>query len=147
MTDFAASVMRYHSTALTLMVTLSRVMVSCCSAETVRFRLENDVQLLRVKPATCSLQETIFTNADGQILGKKPSPVGVMKGLKLEPGTNYYIGDFHGTMQVTGGYTIHQEWHIDSAYDRFVTTTEALKARYPAFADLPTLDVMTPASH
>ena len=31
--------MRYHSTALTLMVTLSRVMVSCCSADTVRVRM------------------------------------------------------------------------------------------------------------
>ena len=114
---------------------------------TVRFRLENDVQLLRVKPATCSLQETIFTNADGQILGKKPSPVGIMKGLKLEPGTSYYIGDFHGSQQITAGYTVHQEWRIDSAYDRYATTTEALKALYPAFSGLPTLDVMTPTSH
>ncbi len=39
MTALAASMTRYHSTALTLMVTLSRVMVSCCSAETVRVRM------------------------------------------------------------------------------------------------------------
>ena len=38
-TDFAASTMRYQSTAFTLMMTLSRVMVSCCSAETVRVRM------------------------------------------------------------------------------------------------------------
>src|ERR1700722_4241251 len=39
MTAFAASTIRYQRTALTLMVTLSRVMVSCCSAETVRVRM------------------------------------------------------------------------------------------------------------
>jgi len=38
-TDLAASVIRYQRTALTRMVTLSRVMVSCCSAETVRVRM------------------------------------------------------------------------------------------------------------
>ena len=31
--------MRYQSTAFTLIVTLSRVMVSCCSADTVRVRM------------------------------------------------------------------------------------------------------------
>ena len=39
MTDLAASTIRYHSTALTFTVTLSRVIVSCCSAETVRVRM------------------------------------------------------------------------------------------------------------
>src|SRR5882762_5973403 len=39
MTDFSASTIRYQSTPLTLMVTLSRVIVSCCSADTVRVRM------------------------------------------------------------------------------------------------------------
>src|ERR1700730_14733639 len=44
MTDLAASTIRYHSTALTLIVTLSRVMVSCCSAETVRVRISTETE-------------------------------------------------------------------------------------------------------
>jgi hypothetical protein len=39
MTDRAASTTRYQSTAFTLMVTLSRVIVSYCSASTVRMRM------------------------------------------------------------------------------------------------------------
>jgi hypothetical protein len=38
-TDFDASTTRNQSTALTFTVTLSRVMVSCCSAEIVRVRM------------------------------------------------------------------------------------------------------------
>ncbi len=48
-TALAASTMRYHSTALTLMVTLSRVMVSCCSAETVRVRISTADRALDAK--------------------------------------------------------------------------------------------------
>ena len=112
------------------------------SKYTVRFRLENDVQLLRVKPSTCSLDQTIFTNVDGQIIGRKPSTSGLMKGLKLQAGTTYYLGDFHGSLHVTGGATIHQEWRVDSASDEYWSTTTALKARYPAFSAFPTQDLM-----
>jgi hypothetical protein len=115
---------------------------------TVRFRREDDVQLLRVKPATCSLQETIYTDADGAIKGHKPSPTGVMKNLTLKPGVAYYIGDYHGMMKATTSYaTINMEWHINSARDRYATSTEALKARYPAFADVSSEDVMPPSSY
>ena len=112
------------------------------SSYTVRFRLENDVQLLRVKPSMCSLEQTIFTNVDGQIRGRRPSAAGGMKGLKLQAGTTYYLGDFHGSLQVTGGTTIHQEWRVDSASDQYGSTTAALKARYPTFSAFPTQDVM-----
>jgi hypothetical protein len=112
---------------------------------TVRFRREDDLQLLRVKPSTCSLQETIYTNADGNIKGHKPSPGGVMKGLVFKPGVAYYLGDYHGTMRTTIAYPgINMEWHIDSVRDRFATTTDALKERYPAFASVPSEDVMPP---
>lgn len=112
---------------------------------TVRFRLEREVQLLRVKPATCSLQETIYTDADGAIKGHKPSPNGVMKGLTFKPGVAYYLGDYHGTMKATVSYPgVAMEWRIDSVRNRFATTTDDLKQRYPAFANVPSEDVMPP---
>ena len=110
---------------------------------TVRFRLEGDVQLLRVKPSTCSLQETIYTDADGAIKGHKPSPGNVMKSMTLQAGTAYYLGDYHGTMRATVSYpSVNMEWHIDSVRDRFATTTDDLKQRYPAFTNVPSQDMM-----
>ncbi len=108
---------------------------------TVRFRVDNDVQLLRVKPSTCSLDEMIFTNQDGQVRGRKPSPPGAMKFMKLEAGNKYYVGDFHGAITFSA---TRQEWQVDSAHDRFATTTDALKLRFPAFADFPARDMMSP---
>lgn len=116
------------------------------SSYTVRFRIDGVVQLLRVKPSTCSLEQTIFTNGDGQIVGRKPNLSGVMKGIRLQSGAAYYLGDFLGSLHVSGGTMIHEQWRVDSARDAYNSSTGQLKLRYPAFADFPTLDV-TEAVH
>ena len=110
------------------------------SSYTIRFRIDGVVQLLRVKPSTCSLDQTIFTNGDGQIIGHKPNAAGLMKDLKLQAGTTYYLGDFLGSLHVTGGTMIHQEWRVESAKDEYRGAMVELKVRYPAFSDFPTQD-------
>lgn len=108
---------------------------------TLRFNLEQPLQVIKVSPANCTFVEVVFSNADGRLERTNPLPVADRRTLKIMPGKVYYLGDFEASAssQFNGGF-IHTEWHTNSVRDNFDATTRDLKAAYPALESLQAED-------
>lgn len=105
----------------------------------VRFSLEEPLQAIKVKPSTCSLAEFIYTNADGVIRSRKSSPEGLLKNIKIQPDTAYYLGDMHATSLFTSfGTSYTLSWKIDSITNNFTDTAANLKRKYGNLKHIPT---------
>ncbi|MDL2197482.1 hypothetical protein QQF45_00230 [Halopseudomonas aestusnigri] len=104
---------------------------------TIRFEREPLVQVFRFTPATCSLSEFIFTDADGFIRGRNRLEGELFKTVALESGMAYYLGDYTAKTTVIPLYSAARiEWEIDSVSDNFVDTSAELRARYPNISEV-----------
>jgi len=116
---------------------------SCSDGDkyTIRFSIDNPVEVIRIDPATCSMTEIIYTNGDGQILRRKAAPRDSMQNLVLVSGNAYYLGDFYASSQNAahfGGTTM--SWRINNARDDFKGTTAEMKSRFPNMVAIATTD-------
>ncbi|MES2682193.1 MAG: hypothetical protein V4650_01640 [Pseudomonadota bacterium] len=112
----------------------------------VRFSIEQPVQLIRVTPTSCSLMEIVYTNGDGQIRGRKPSPIGVLKDVSFQAGVANYLGDYFASSKTTSyGSTLRTSWGVDAVRNNYAATTFDMKTKYHAFANIVTQDKIGPA--
>jgi len=120
---------------------------------TIRFSLENRVQVFGANPGRCALEEVIFTDADGVIKARKYALGSPPDGFLLAPGTAYYLGDyfaestFNSTWKVL--YTqLNTSWQLTSADDNYDTTSAEMKRTFANLAGLSTEDrMLLPRKH
>lgn len=115
--------------------------IDCTSGEkyTVRFDNKNPLQVIRIVPATCSMTELVYTDADGFVRSRKPAPAGVMQSERFDAGKAYYLGDFAAKVGVSHSYnTIHTNWSMKKIADEYQKTTAEMKTSFPNMSAVPT---------
>ena len=106
---------------------------------TIRFEIEQPVQVIRLNPTTCSFKEVIFTDSDGVVASTKPAPPGLIDSVNATPGAAYYIGDYFAVSTSVPGYnSVQLAWEIKDARDNYPATTEAMMEIYPNMTFFPT---------
>ena len=104
----------------------------------VRFYRENPVHIIKVKPATCNINEIVYTDSDGNIKDRKALKGQALHNLILKPGTAYYLGDFSAMARITyGTHSNLTQWELSQPVNRFKQTTEALHELYPNTVGIP----------
>lgn len=99
---------------------------------TIRLDEKQPLQVIKVKPATCSFTQIIFTDGDRQIRHTREAPPGLMDQLNVEPGTAYYLGDYSAIWtSTTTFYGSVSGWKITEASSHYDVTTADMKALYP----------------
>jgi hypothetical protein len=119
--------------------------IKCASGETYTLRFSNDqaLQVVKIKPSTCSLAEFVYSDSDGNLKSRKKAPDGLMRDARFDAGKAYYLGDFYAeTTTPVAGNTIHRNWNVKNVRDDYRNTSTALKAAYPNLAGVPTEDRM-----
>jgi hypothetical protein len=119
--------------------------IKCASGQTysLRFSADEALQVVKIVPSTCSLAEFIYTNSDGQIRSRKNAPATLMHDAQFDAGMAYYLGDFYAeTTTTTIGNTIQRNWNVKNVRNDYRNTSNAMKARYPGLAEVPTEDRM-----
>lgn len=113
----------------------------------LRFDRDKPVLAIKIKPASCSLTEIVYTNPDGQVTGRKPAPTGFsFKNLRFDAGRAYYMGDFDaGTSTTMNGTTVQQRWFIKSVRDNYALTTQDMRRDYPNLAQMSTANPLARA--
>jgi hypothetical protein len=109
----------------------------------LRFYKDNPVHVIKVSPATCSVNEIVFTGPDGNIQGRKPFTGSVLQGMTFEPGMAHYVGDFFAVFESgqTSYRTFHTTWRIRDAKNEYAATTSDLRTQYAGLAGVATTDV------
>lgn len=109
----------------------------------IRFFVDKPVHVIKMKPATCSAVELVFSNVDGQVMGRKPFTGTAMQKMDLKGGQAYYVGDFFAVTEThAAGYNrVQSNWRIRDARSDFDTTTREMQEQYPGAAAVPTVDL------
>jgi hypothetical protein len=109
----------------------------------LRFFVEKPVHVIQVSPSTCSVTETVYTNVDGQIMGKKPFEGTALQNMEFKPGMAYYVGDFFATsdVRVSGYNRVQSSWRIRDIKLDFDATTTEMRTEYPGLAGMATADM------
>jgi len=121
--------------------------IKCANGDayTLRFSNADDsaLQVIKIKPSTCSLAEFVYSNADGQVRSRKPAPQRLMHDTTFDAGKAYYLGDFYAATTTTvSGTMIYRNWNVKTIKNDYANTSNALKATYPNLAAMPTEDRM-----
>jgi hypothetical protein len=104
----------------------------------LRFDRENPVLAIKIKPATCSWKEIVYSDADGVVKLRKPAPPDVFKAVVLQGGYSYYMGDFYAAVSSTVSVgMVHTEWHINAVRENYEITTQDMQEAYPNLRALP----------
>lgn len=109
----------------------------------VRFFIDKPVHVIKVSPATCSVTETVYSNADGQVMGRKPFSGTALQGMVFKPGVAHYVGDFFATSDThMAGYNrVQSSWRIRDMKLDYDATTADMRAQYPGLANVVTADL------
>ncbi len=116
-------------------------------AYTIRFSLEKRVQVIAAYPARCALEELVFTDVDGVVMGSnyvKGNPPG---GFVLAAGTAYYLGDYFAESTIKKSRRVivtmlRMNWQLTSADDNYELTSAEMKRTFANLAGLPTQNKM-----
>lgn len=119
------------------------------SSYLLRFHNSQPVHVIRVKPATCSVNEMVFSDVDGKVRGRKPFLGQAMQKMEFKGGQAHYLGDFFAVAgtQATG-LRVHSSWRVRDFKQDYDKTTAEMRTAYPGIAALPTVDLslMAPGS-
>jgi hypothetical protein len=112
---------------------------------TIRFTNTREVQVIKIRPSHCSLQELIYTDGDGYIHSRKAPPPSWVRGEQFSAGRAYYLGDYFGKAEYSVERTaFFQErkwsWLMDPVDDNYPSTTEEMKRTFVHLASLSTED-------
>ena len=114
----------------------------------LRFSNQSPLQVVRVSPSVCQMDEIIYTDAGGNTQARKLAPFRLLENESLAAGGVYYVGDFfaHATTKhsfngVRGEY--QWDWRLTGVMDNYDKTTDQMKRRFPGFASPPTENRMT----
>lgn len=115
---------------------------------TIRFSNKDPLQVIKIKPGSCSMKEIVFTDADGTIKDRNEPNPEMMKPFTVEPDVAYYLGDFHAVMRTrsTGYNMIESIWSVDRVENLFDDRTIELKDRYKGLASVRAVNHMFGAS-
>lgn len=114
----------------------------------LRFDREDPIVVVKIRPATCSWSEIVYSDADGVVRSRKPAPPDVFKDIVLEGGYSYYLGDFHAQLRTSmDGIRPRTDWHIKAIPDNYEYTTEDMLEAYPKLKALPTENRMILRKH
>ena len=111
----------------------------------IAFSTKRDVQVLEVGPSSCALVEGVFTDQNGIVRHRQNVEPAKMLFHSYEAGKAYYLGDYFGrgifSMTMHSTYNeLFWSWAMDSADDRYESTTADMKATFRNLAALPTAD-------
>lgn len=141
---FAIRTVVNHSTKWSLDGHLSiGFSIKCLGGETyvIRFSEETSsrLQVIRIAPSSCSLEEILYTDLDGNVKSRKPAPKGMMHNVTFGPGKAYYLGDFFATASRFISYNKTDfRWEIASMQDEYASTSAEMKAAFPKLSGFPT---------
>ncbi|MFO1337011.1 MAG: hypothetical protein U1F53_02050 [Burkholderiaceae bacterium] len=109
----------------------------------IRFFIDKPVHVIKVSPATCSVTETVYSNADGQVMGRKPFGGTALQGMEFKPGVAHYLGDFFATSDThASGYNrVLSSWRLREVKNDYDATTSEMRAQYPGLAGTATADL------
>lgn len=106
---------------------------------TVRFVIDQPIQVFRLNPATCSFTEVIYTDSDGIIVDRKTAPKGVIESITTTPGAAYYIGDYKAVSKSTTSFnSVNTTWEVKEISNNYEATTSAMKYIFPHMTFMPT---------
>lgn len=110
---------------------------------TIRFSLENRVQVIPLSPARCALEEVVFTDADGVIKARRAVMGTPPGGFLLAAGTAYYLGDYFAESTFKSNWKVlytemNSSWQLTSADDNYDVTSAEMKRTFANLAGLAT---------
>jgi hypothetical protein len=113
---------------------------------TVRFSIENRVQVIQIKPSRCALVEVLGTDADGVVRMRRRPPRAWSHADNFTAGNAYYLGDFFATAVFSSEFKVlysdlHWSWDMEPVDDGFETTTADFRRAYKSLASLPIDDL------
>ncbi|HEY7376411.1 MAG TPA: hypothetical protein VIF57_29905 [Polyangia bacterium] len=120
---------------------------------TVRFVIEDRVQVIAVDPARCGLTEVVFTDGDGVIKARRPMIGRPPGGFVLTAGTAYYLGDFFAQAGMKVDWMLlYKErtfaWQMMAVEDNYEATSDRMQRTFTNLARLPTENrMMLPRKH
>jgi hypothetical protein len=122
----------------------------------IRFLKKTRVQVIKISPSRCALDEVVYTDQNDRVLQRSPPPAAWVRHEDFAAGRGYYLGDYvavgHYKAEPTGmrlgllGPGIPHEtwdWKMDWAFDdeyNYDETTAKMKRTYANLAPLPTED-------
>lgn len=109
---------------------------------TIRFEPNNEVQVVRIAPSTCSLAEFVYSDHGATQVTRKPAPDGLKRTVAFEAGKAYYLGDFQAETTQSGFPVVTRTWRLKSARNEYARTTAQMKIGYPNLSTLPTEERM-----
>ncbi|MGH8616758.1 MAG: hypothetical protein ACREUW_03640 [Burkholderiales bacterium] len=112
------------------------------SSYLLRFYNANPLHVIKVQPSTCSVTETVFSNADGIVRSRKPYTGSLLQNIELKAGTGYYVGDYFAVAGVySSGYGVTTTWRVVDAKANYTRTTSDMKTAYAGLKELRTEDL------
>jgi hypothetical protein len=113
------------------------------SSFTLGLRSAEDLQVVKVRPTTCSLAATYFTNDTG-IKTEKQYTGEFLQRLVFSAGQMHYVGNYKGTRetQLTGYNRFTTYWKITESRDEFEATTKDMQAKWSKLASLKKVNSM-----
>jgi hypothetical protein len=113
------------------------------SSYIIKFRKEDTLQVIPIKPSKCGISELVYTNIDGIVKNKKPFAQKFLQDVDLKPATAYYFGDYEGEASTSvGGGMINYRWRITSIKEKYAETTERIKTDFPKFSGIATENLL-----
>ena len=114
----------------------------------LRFSNRNALQVIRVAPSVCQIDEIIYTDASGSTLGRKATSFRLFENERLDPGGVYYVGDFFALATTKSSFNglrweTHLNWRMTGTTDSYDKTTDQLKRYFPNLAPAATDNRMT----
>lgn len=116
---------------------------------TIGFFVRTPLQFIKLTPAKCQVDEIVYTNASGDVVGRAMPPIRLLRNENLGRGGVYYVGDFFAkSFSKSVGTFLSPEtettWEIVSIRNNYAETTEELRRAFTNFASVPTEDRMPP---
>jgi hypothetical protein len=107
------------------------------------FSEKRDVQVIKVLPGRCAVDEVEFTDADGRVLGRIHPRRPASNNQDFAPGVAHYLGDFHASgnseSKFKGLYSeARWTWMVVPVHGQYELTTAEMRRTFPSVATAPT---------
>ena len=113
----------------------------------LRFDRDEPLQVIRIAPGVCAMNDIFFTDANGMVRGHKVLAAELRSPRRFEAGRVYYLGDYAGRSTYKyypktkwSGASADLGWKLTHAQHRFQDATRSLQIAYPGLAALPIED-------
>jgi hypothetical protein len=113
----------------------------------IPFSEERPVQVIKVHPGICQLDEILFTDGGGTVRGRQLVTFRLLGNEILQPGGVYYVGDFVATAASVSEHSLvyqksYSAWRLAARENNYARTTQLMREIFPLFASRVTEDRM-----